>query len=1004
MARTFNRRPVTIDGPDNSDIKNYTFNYEQWKGIDDGKNFLSVDQSTFSDAQNMYIDSEGLLSSRPSFKHTSLMNVYADTEVESIYRLHSEEYAMILCVGKKQYVSGKLVPTVWISYGFNDSCIIAYGSSAAYEVKYIDAYDKTYIFINNKYDENPVKLEIFDKNTLSKLSIEDVVKSIYVPTTKIFTGNNEEEGEETNLWTTSEKYLYYYNDVTGISGDANGKTLTWEGKTLTWNNDQIPLLVKEHYTLNTSVTIIAISSTGAIAWIDGNTLNYAVNGSTIYSWNLSTYIPSSYGDFVGGNIVNNIEFNDAANSIIMYTPYMAYIVSCVSTREDNTLSFPVPTPIIDIAGITLNEAGYDRVISATFTDEKFFAFFVDNTNNTALGSAGFHLYVNFGDTLRDIEYSTLTKDSSMYLFDATNSRSLRIAMNKKCVVVCGNGRILVESGQSYIRGASKLISAVQLATYSNPKKFSGIGVYDYLATGETGEESSGQTVFIPYNFTNGLLHLTNNTYTYYQICERSNNNTLQSIYSLRNTVLSDGSISASALANYNNFLSSEHFVDLRKVYGNINKLALSLSIGSGNYGKILDFTETIYDSTKSTANVKTISTKQLLESADTLYNQVISSSDAKIILTRFSTDTFELYYDKLGELQLPSSITDILYLNNYFFAINNVLYYTENRYNDDGEFLFYLPKRNRNEFDNTINKLHQLSEDTIAIFFTYEIHYAKYDSSLSTYRYYKSKLQFGLLPKGEVVTSDDSVTTYFGTSKGGIVALTYQDFVAATEQTTLRISDSVNDNDRLFFTNYPIKILKYRYWIIFYATISRVWVYDTRNQSWWKQTTKSSAGDGIKITQMFSSGANHIYFIADSHLYEINFPSYGVMKTETVYLDYGERPIEWYFKSQKLHLGAPNYFKSIQGMTFFDSAEDNYENIFDLETYAYRDKPYVNGEQNVHYDVRMIRTYLLRMHTMKTNEFQFQIGSDNTIAQDELRHQLKLSSISIRYRITGEVR
>ena len=393
-----------------------------------------------------------------------------------------------------------------------------------------------------------------------------------------------------------------------------------------------------------------------------------------------------------------------------------------------------------------------------------------------------------------------------------------------------------------------------------------------------------------------------------------------------------------------------------------------------------------------------------LESTTSLYNHITRVGNENHIFTRFSTDTFELYYDKLGELRLPASITDILYLNNYFFAINNVLYYTENRYDDDGKFLFYLPKKNRNEFDNTINKLHQLSEDTIAIFFTYEIHYAKYDSSLSTYRYYKSKLQFGLLPNGEVVTSDDSVTTYFGTSKGGIVALTYQDFVAATEQTTLRISDSVNDNDRLFFTNYPIKILKYRYWIIFYATINRVWVYDTRNQSWWKQTTKSSVGDGVKITQMFSTGANHIYFIADSHLYEINLPSYGVMRTETVYLDYGERPIEWYFKSQKLHLGAPNYFKSIQGMTFFDSSEEDYENIFDLETYAYRDKPYVNGEQNVHYDVRMIRTYLLRMHTMKTNEFQFKVCSDNTIAQDELRHQLKLSSISIRYRITGEVR
>ena len=37
MARTFNRRPMSVSGPSKNDVKNYTFNYENWKGINDSK-------------------------------------------------------------------------------------------------------------------------------------------------------------------------------------------------------------------------------------------------------------------------------------------------------------------------------------------------------------------------------------------------------------------------------------------------------------------------------------------------------------------------------------------------------------------------------------------------------------------------------------------------------------------------------------------------------------------------------------------------------------------------------------------------------------------------------------------------------------------------------------------------------------------------------------------------------------------------------------------------------
>ena len=68
MAKTFNRRPLSVNTPSANDVKNYFFNHYTWKGLADDKNFLAVDQETFADCNNVYMDSEGLLRSRPSIK------------------------------------------------------------------------------------------------------------------------------------------------------------------------------------------------------------------------------------------------------------------------------------------------------------------------------------------------------------------------------------------------------------------------------------------------------------------------------------------------------------------------------------------------------------------------------------------------------------------------------------------------------------------------------------------------------------------------------------------------------------------------------------------------------------------------------------------------------------------------------------------------------------------------------------------------------------------------
>ena len=70
--KTINRRPKSVKelSYDNVDYK--FFNHNNWKGVCDDKNYLSIDQETFADSNNVYIDDEEVLRSRPSIKKKNI--------------------------------------------------------------------------------------------------------------------------------------------------------------------------------------------------------------------------------------------------------------------------------------------------------------------------------------------------------------------------------------------------------------------------------------------------------------------------------------------------------------------------------------------------------------------------------------------------------------------------------------------------------------------------------------------------------------------------------------------------------------------------------------------------------------------------------------------------------------------------------------------------------------------------------------------------------------------
>ena len=352
-------------------------------------------------------------------------------------------------------------------------------------------------------------------------------------------------------------------------------------------------------------------------------------------------------------------------------------------------------------------------------------------------------------------------------------------------------------------------------------------------------------------------------------------------------------------------------------------------------------------------------------------------------------------------------------LENYYVGIGNKLYISKS-VTDNGKFKWYFPEISVQPFDNSITNLQPISNSEVAIFFENEIWHSTFDAETTidgrkgVYRYYKSKLQAGCKKGSDVLVTYDGKYTIFASNRG-LVAMSYQDFIASTEQSLTYLSDNIYD----MFINYiteknslnQIKLYKFGYWIVIYKRDSKDgFVFDTRNNSWWPLSSFDKPTKFVTID-------NKVEMLSAGNMYDLN-------KSDADYYDYdGEfvNKVSWFVKSQKLHLSALNNYKHIINMTFvsvhdsniLQNSEYNIDGLdFKLQVNCYRKK--VDGNINslddyvtVNYRVDTIRTYVQRLNYSKINEFQYQLSSDEENAMDI---PLSLNSITIKYKVGGQVR
>lgn len=268
MVRTVNRQPYTVKQLDYGDVKYKFFNHSNWKGVCDDKNYLGVDQETFADSKNIYVDSEGLLKSRPSVKQY-IMTQQGLQEIYDVWTFgqwtvyKTDETSLVFVKGDK------------VSQTLN---------TTNKDFKLILADEKIFIF-------EPNNLQYVDL-TEENVHMIDGNYKIYVPVTEIVTKGEHVENESPNVLTTSyiTRYLYEKGDsMFEVYGHTGTVKISDDTYTITFGEGTNLTLVKKCIKLKPSnyrgnkPLVFVNKSNGIILLASYNadslyTLTYSLNG------------------------------------------------------------------------------------------------------------------------------------------------------------------------------------------------------------------------------------------------------------------------------------------------------------------------------------------------------------------------------------------------------------------------------------------------------------------------------------------------------------------------------------------------------------------------------------------------------------------------------------------------------------------------------------------------------------------------------------------------------
>lgn len=908
-SRIYNRTPLQVNTPDAKSVRDYFFSHHNWKGVNKDKNFLTVDQETFSDANNVYVNGEGLLRSRPAIKR---YNKFGDNinDIWTFENIVVIKRGNVLCFYTQ---SGEHIIDVTLD---------------SEDVKLICTDNKIFIFTVSEF-------KYFD--TLSN-NVFDATDFIYIPKTTFDAANVKTSVESKNILTTKEIYTYLYNTDTGISVDAYGKNLKIkiqdEEYEILYTDDTKDVLADVRFKFNGNINdVVVVSERNSYAWYSSttNSIHYSATGTNFTdTFNISEDM---------GELIAKPKFSQNGLYLIIATTKSIYIVSVLSETTDAGGSlkkrFETFTDLYQVSSLHLDEIDYDYV-------EKIVFDFAD-WNDFVIGVTYSDKFCIFKQHPKETFSYTEHYAYNGWLINVKN-----IAYNASADVAA-----ILNNGSSYAKGA------IIIEVAGNPNSYGQYSVRMRLFDGDL------------YDTTYEPITTSNITYSDIKVfydkivfaMTYSRTNSIQYAVFERGIlnddygIIDESSSKPAFISNDGLRILTEngiYFLQSGELKELLIKPGIITPVGFTDYVHYLGITD--------------------------------PSSETYYIYSSLLKGSYELIYEKPGEFT-PYFPSYVEFLNNFYFASNNTLHINEYREDDDGNFLWYIPVSNRHVFDKTITNLHAISTVDMGVFFNDEVWYVnKVDVG---YTVTKSKLEYGVKESGDVITSYDGRYTMF-CSKHSFSALTYQDFIASTDQALVNLSDPIYEL-MLDYSSTPVKLLRYDFWVILYKeNLNEGFIFDMRNNSWWPISCDMNVVKMLEIEDL-------IVILSDGKLYYIE-------KDHTNYFDDGGKIIDWFITSQKLHLSASNFYKHIVNLTLssvIDVYNPNEDLTYDMDIINYRKRIDQGETKTIAYKVQAIRTYVKRLNHSKVNEFQYTLRTDY---DNRFQLPLSLSDITVKYKITGQVR
>lgn len=929
------------------------------------KNFIGIDQETFADCNNVYIDADAILKSRPSIKYTTN---------DSLFRVYKfGKY----CVEHRYIAENNNNNAIHIiNTGVDDSLTNSWtqniGSAKVQSI--VQADEKIFVFVsdnNHFYFDTTTDTFVTDKATVESY--------FYLPITKAYVNNSKgTDAESPNELYTGYRERYDYSDdkqgtftVSQFIANylLNSTASSTKSTSLKIGDDEYNVNITQNIK---DVLVQRLSGTFNEADIKRSCV---VKGNVIaYSFTRLREITTEnkkYDTYVAVSVDYGKSFNILPSLASLEDTAFSTALTNLGISEDGLLIYGLYTvdtsrPYLVAISIAPDESGTLRY--TTWTN-----LFAANSLGSFANTAAVHV-TSHDDFAWAVPISPSTNEKAEITFHLYQ-----------------NGE---HKSHSYIDLSPGIVSQTASAIVSHLVHKGTIihSAYKYYL-----RESD------KYEYGIVALDLTNATGIVVNSLPTTVVNYLSSyvygldVYTVFGKTVS-GKFQMYYMKNYTNetLISSEVYNSTKIIaYGVFNILTTD-KLYNG------DSQELLHD------NVYPLSVRPLVYLKDgKLYSSALI--DKATIIDSFPGTIQNIDFDFEAEL------------SSYYFAKGKKLMISAAGSYQDKDFEWYMPERDTEYFDYQITNLHPISSTELAIFFEDSIYYTYYDANVNAHRFTKTRIPLGLHYGSEVVTTTDNKYTIFSTVRG-LVAMNYQDFINSTEQALTYLSDNIFDKYNKWSAydtqSYDdgVKLYIYNFWLICYRKDrDSGFVYDFRNGSWWPMTIS----DNEKVVMQLYTYKNDLMLIistTSARTQNVRGYKYNIDKTSEQYYDTisGKTNIDWFIRSQKLHFSAINYYKHIVNMTISSVNDGAEEMNFLLKIVNYRKEPTVgkNTDQvnredtTVQVKVSMVRTFAKRLHYFKVSEFEYRLSNfkaENGQTITTLK-PLSLTNITIRYTLTGQVR